>query len=103
IPREDGALWVISSGGLIAEPGLFIRDVDAAGRPRLSEGNYRLTSDADWPAFARRSDGTIDLFWITHSEGEVFHASFIDGTLENPQPITSTVPLNSGDRLESFN
>jgi hypothetical protein len=102
IPREDSGMWVISSGGLLAEPGLFIRDVDAVGRPRLAESTYRLTSDADWPAFDRRSDGMIDLYWIAHSDGRVFRGTLVDGTLQNPQPISTTVSLNTGDRLETF-
>ncbi len=101
VPNGKGEVWVISSGGLLAEPGLFIRYVDAAGRPRLSD-DYRLTSDADWPAFDQRSDGTIDVYWIAYSDGQVFRAALTDGVLDNPQPITSTVNLNSGDRLESF-
>ncbi len=101
VPGEDGDLWVISSGGLVAEPDLYIRDVDAVGRPRLAD-NDRLVEDADWPTAVRRNDGTVDLFWIAPSDGQVFHAGLKDGETQNPQSITSTVPLDTGDRLDSF-
>lgn len=101
IPAGDGALWTISAGGLLAEPGLYVRYLDLVGRPQIRE-SYELVSDADWPTVTQRNDGTVDVFWIQNSTGKIFHATFADGVLENPRELLTTVTLNPGDRLDNF-
>jgi hypothetical protein len=101
MPNGDGSLWVISSGGLVIEPSLYARLIDAQGRPR-SEDVYQIVGDADWPALVRTNDGMIYLYWIRHSDGTVMRSTLTNGIPDNPQPISQTISLNAGDRLLSF-
>ncbi len=101
MPNGDGSLWVISSGGLAIEPSLYARLIDPQGRPR-SEDIYQIASDADWPTLVRANDGTIYLYWIRHSDGTVMRSMLMNGIPDNPQPISQTITLNTGDRLLSF-
>lgn len=100
LPQTDGSVWAVTSGGLLAEPGLFARFVDGQGRPRL-ENLYQIAYDAIWPAFLDGADGA-SLFWLGNRDGQVYRAAFIDGQPESPQAITEAPPLGSGDRLDDF-
>jgi len=101
IPNGDGSLWVVTSGGSPIEPSLYAHYIDSEGRPRLKD-IYQIATDADWPALARRNDGTVYLFWIRRSDGAVMQSTLANGSVENIQTITETVLLNPGDRLVSF-
>lgn len=101
LANGDGSVWALSSGGVIAEPSLYARYIDAAGRPRL-EDIYEVVSDADWPALIRAEDGGLWLFWLRHSDGRALRSPFVNGRAEDPQPISAGLPLNPGDRLMAF-
>ncbi len=102
LANGDGSLWTVTSGGVIAEPSLYARYIDAAGRPRL-EDRSAAVSDADWPALLRDDTGALWLFWLRHSDGQVLRSPFVDGWAENPQIISPGLALNPGDRLMDFN
>jgi hypothetical protein len=95
-----GAVWVISAGGPFSEPGLYARYVDGDGRPRLTE-DALMVRDADWPSVLPQPDGVL-LYWLRHSDGQVMRAPFQNGLFGVMQPLTASLTLNSGDRLESF-
>lgn len=101
LPAGDGGIWAIAAGGLLSEPSLYAHYVDAAGRPRF-ENIYQIASDADWPAGLRAHDGSLTLFWLRNSDGQVMRSLFADGRLFDPQPISTGVLLNPADRLEDF-
>lgn len=101
LSANDGAVWVVSSGGILAEPSLYARYIDAAGRPRL-ENIYTVASDADWPALLRGADGELWLFWLRHSDGRVLRSPFVDGRAEDAEVISDGLALNPGDRLMDF-
>lgn len=96
IPNGDGTLWVISSGGLLSEPSLFARYVDAEGRPRL-ENTYEIVTDGDWPFMLQGQ-----LFWLRPSDGQVWSSLLLDGKPVAPTPVTQSVILNPADRLNQF-
>lgn len=98
-PAAGGASWVVFSGGLLAEPGLFALYLDAEGRAR--QDVIRLTTDADWPSLAQTNDGKTFLFWRRPSDGAVQRAGFTDGMLDEAQTI-ARASLPPGDRLESL-
>jgi hypothetical protein len=98
---DDGSLWTVSSGGLLAEPGLYAHLVDAAGRPRI-ENSYQIAFDADWPLFVAASDGSTNLLWLRASDGRVMAAQFVNGQAKNAHPLAVSPPLNPGDRLMNF-
>jgi hypothetical protein len=102
IPNGDGSSWAISSGGLSFESGLYARYMDGEARPRL-KFDSQIVSDGDWPALVKTNEGTIYLFWIQPSDGQIFRAVFANGELTDIQPVTSTVLLNPGDQLRHFN
>lgn len=99
VPDRNGALWVVFSGGLVAEPGLYAVYLDAEGRPRRDI--TRIISDADWPSFAQTNDSASLLFWRRPSDGTVQRARFADGSLDEATVITP-IPLLPGDRLEDL-
>lgn len=101
LPNGDGSFWALTGGGLLAEPRLSARYVDVAGRPRM-ENIYQVVFDSEWPAILRDQSGQVYLFWIGHSDGQVYYSLFADGIAENPVAITHSVFLNSGDRLDDF-
>ncbi|MBI5669574.1 MAG: hypothetical protein HZC41_16350 [Chloroflexi bacterium] len=98
VPNADGSLWVVFSGGLMAEPGLFAAYVDAQGRPRQQVAP--VAANADWPSFAQGADGVV-LYWRRPADGRVFRASFHDGAAD-AVIATTAIPLAAGDRLESL-
>ncbi|NWG16270.1 MAG: hypothetical protein HXY41_06505 [Chloroflexi bacterium] len=102
LPNGDGTLWVVSGGGLAAEPGLYAHFLDPAGRPR-QENPAPIVTNADWPSFIQWGDGAAELFWRQPSDGTVKHAPFAveTGTLGSPAPLT-TLNLAAGDRLDNL-
>ncbi len=101
LANGDGSLWVVSSGGMAFEPGLYARYLDTEGRPRPQE-TYQITSDGDWPTLVSTNEGTVYLFWIQPSDGQVKRAALVNGVMNSAETITQTVPLNTGDRLMGF-
>ncbi len=94
----QGGLWVAWSGGLLSEPTLYMRHIDAEGRPL---DQFRIASNAEYPTMIRTNEGTITLFWI--QAGQVMRARLQDGLALETQNITSTISLAPGDRLYDFN
>lgn len=99
IPDRHGALWVVFSGGLVAEPGLYAVYLDAEGRPR--QDITQITTDADWPSFAQTNDSASLLFWRRPSDGAVQRARFAGGSLDEATIITQ-IPLLPGERPEDL-
>lgn len=99
-PTGDGGLWAVWSGGLPAEPGLFARYVDRAGRPRAEV--IALASDADWPALAWDAAGGLHLLWREHSSGQLVYARLGDSALSQVTPTGLAVWLSPGDRLRGL-
>jgi hypothetical protein len=102
VSNADGSMWVVSSGGMTSQSGLYGRYIDIEGRSRLQE-NYQLVIDGDWPTLVKTNDGKIYLFWIQPSDGHIMRATLIEGVVENAHAITETIILNPGDRLMDFN
>ncbi len=99
-PTGDGGLWAVWSGGLPAEPGLFARYVDRAGRPRAEV--IPLASDADWPALAWDAGGGLHLLWRESSSGQLVYGRLADGALDQVTPTGLAVWLSPGDRLRGL-
>jgi hypothetical protein len=95
----QGALWVVWSGGLIAEPSLNVLRVDGLGRPMFPE---KLTLDGDYPTFAKTLDNQTYLFWISRVNQRVMRAEFIDGTIHNIRAISQLPERATSDRLAEF-
>ena len=96
---DDGAVWTAWSGGLAAEPTLYAQYVDGDGRPRPP---LRVAADAGEPTLARAADGTVSVYWIGGSDGQVYRAALsLDGAADI-QAITASVHLGTGDQLESL-
>ncbi len=101
VSATDGATWAISVGGLLSEPTLFARFVDAEGRPRL-EDIYEIARDADWPSAIRTANDTVMLYWLRVSDNRIMRSPLIDGRLEQVEDVVEGAVLQPGDRLESF-
>ena len=99
INEGQGALWVVWSGGLLAEPSLQVVRIDGLGRPMFPE---RLTLDGDYPVFAKTLDNQVYLFWISRVNQRVMRAAFIDGELENIRAISQLPERATSDRLAEF-
>ncbi len=99
LPAGNGELIAVWSGGLLAEPSLYLQLIDRAGRPRPAT---RLTTDADWPALVRANDGTLYVFWLRPSDGSLHQARITDDQLSASQPLDHHPDLQPGDRLQGL-
>ena len=99
LPSGNGELLIVWSGGLLAEPALYLQAIDRAGRPRPP---VALVTDADWPALIRASDSSLHLFWLRPSDGQLYHATLHDEQLLNIQTLARDTALEAGDRLHSL-
>lgn len=97
ISNPDGSAWVVWSGGLPEQPGLYVSFVDPVGRPRQPS---RLTSDGDWPVLVLSNDGVLHLYWLRRSG--VYHARLEDEQLIDPVRLTDSIDLELTDWLTSF-
>jgi hypothetical protein len=95
----NGALWVVWSGGLLAEPSLQLVRIDGLGRPLFPE---RLTLDGDYPVFAKTLDNQIYLFWTSRVNQRLMRAGFIDGDLRNIRAVSRLPDRALSDRLAEF-
>lgn len=98
-PAGDGALWVVWSGGLPAEPSLALQMIDSVGRPRLAR---EIVTSADYPALARASDNTLYLYWISALDGDVYRGVLQGETITQVRSLLPSVWLERGDRLAGF-
>ena len=94
VPDDAGGLWTVWSGGLLAETTLYLRRIDAAGRPLLDK--IATASNADDPALVETTDGQVWLFWLA---GGQLMRQRIDQADTSAQALTGAVNLAAGDRL----
>ncbi len=97
VPDGAGGLWVAWSGGLLSELTLYTRHIDAEGRPL---DQFRVATNAEYPALVRTNDGRIYLFWV--QAGQVMRAELVDGVPVAVDSITSAISLAPGERLYDF-
>lgn len=95
----DHGLWVVWSGGLLAEPSLHVVRIDGLGRPMFPE---QLTLDGDYPVLAKTIDNQIFLFWISQVNQRVMRAEFVDGEIQNTRAISHLPARDASDRLVEF-
>lgn len=94
VPDGAGGLWVAWSGGVLSELTLYLRQLDADGRPLDAT---RVAANAEYPALIRANDGTVTLFWI--AAGQVFRARLQDGEVVGAGALTSAVSIAPGDQV----
>ena len=92
-----GRIWVAWSGGLLSEPVLYLRALDEAGRPQISQ---RIAFKAQFPALIRANDGTVLLFWL--ERGQLMRTTVRNGVVSESVALTSSVYIAAGDRLHSL-
>ena len=97
LPAAGGGLWAAWSGGLLAEPILYLQAIDPAGRPLPP---IELAADAHFPALTAVSGAQL-LFWIS-GDGQVMRARLADGVLLESAVITSAPYLDPSDRLDGM-
>ena len=98
-PASNQQIWAAWSGGLPAEPTLFLQLIDAAGRPRPAQ---EIATDADFPVIIGWDAGQTDLYWLAGRQDAVYHAPVgLEGVVGIPQRIIESVELRTGDRLVS--
>ena len=100
LPSVDNGVTIIFSGGIVAEPALYIQQIDRAGRPNLLP--ERIQYNGDYPALLQTNDDLIHLFWMRVTDNAIFHANLRDGVLENILNIGDFSELNRGDRVHNF-
>lgn len=94
-----GGLWVVWSGGVIAEPDLYAHHIDRAGRPRPAQ---RIAANADWPALVRANDAGLRLFWIRLADRQIVETVLREGQAELPAASGHRLDVARGSRLISF-
>lgn len=98
-PDIEGALWVVWSGGLLAEPSLFYVRIDGLGRPMFAE---KLRLDGDYPVFAETLDNRTYLFWTSQVNRRILRAEFDAGELLNIRAVSQLPDMADSDRLVEF-
>lgn len=94
---SGGRVWAAWSGGLLSEPALSLRSIDAAGRPRPTQ---LVSASGDYPALGHLNDGTLLLFWL--QRGQLLRATLDNGIVGPPAALTAAVYLDAADRLHSL-
>jgi hypothetical protein len=97
VAQPNGQILTVWSGGLPAEPALYLQRIDERGLPRAP---VLLARDADWPALAQSNDGSLYIFWRQSSDGR-----FSGGQLQGDQIIRDEGGLPSleqDDRLHQM-
>ncbi|NDJ62009.1 MAG: hypothetical protein GYB67_12835 [Chloroflexi bacterium] len=97
VPDGDGGVWVVWSGDTITEPAIDLRRIDALGRPRPPA--QRIADNAEWPTVARAADGSLHVYWLSLTSGQLMAAWLFDGALLERRALTGAVSLRPGDRL----
>lgn len=95
VAQPNGQILTIWSGGLPAEPALYLQRVDERGLPRTPR---LLVSDADWPALTQTNEGTLFLFWRRPSDGRL-QAGQLEGDQLADVKSMPDFTLERGDRL----
>lgn len=99
IELADGVAQLVWSAGNAAEPTLFARQIDPAGRPRTVE---RVAADADWPSLLPLADGRIAVYWLSRLQGTVGRVILSDDGPTQPEILLESVQLSPGDQLLGF-
>jgi hypothetical protein len=94
VPDDAGGLWTAWSGGLLSETTLYVRRIDADGRPLLDK--IAIASNADDPALIVTTEGKVWLFWL--ADGQLLRQR-VDQEDTASQSLTGAVNLAAGDRL----
>ena len=99
VAQPNGQIVTVWSGGLPAEPTLYLQRIDERGLPRAP---VLLAHDADWPTLAQANNGTLFVFWRQSSDGRLR-----GGQLQSDQFISDDVAipvpaLERGDRLHQL-
>lgn len=97
VPTTDGGLWVLWTGGPIAEPHLFRQRLDALGRPAFAE---QVAYDAVHVA-AIPADSGARVYWSS-ADGTVWRAELQGESFAPDQDILRGPALGGGDRLAEF-
>lgn len=93
----ERGLFLVWSGGLRAEPELYLRYIDPIGRPRTE---LQLVDAADWPMATTTNDGLSWLFWQNLHDNGLYMAQLTQTGLSEPLALTEWIRLASGDRLD---
>ncbi len=96
---DHGGVWTAWSGDLAAEPSLYGQQIDADGRPRPS---FRIATDASEPALTRAKDGTLTVYWLGASDGQVYRAALANDGAGSIQVLTASIRVDAADQLDSF-
>lgn len=96
LPQNDQSLRLVYSAGWVAEPRLFLQEIDGQGR---SQFPIPLNQAGDRPALLAM-DQTVWLFWQTE-DGRVWQSPLEGGTLVDPQAVLMTPSLAPGDDIRS--
>jgi hypothetical protein len=95
LSREDGSVRIVYSAGWVAEPRLFVHDIDAKGR---SQFPVQLEQVGDLPVLLQDDSKRIWLFWQME-DGSVWNAQLIGTTLVDPQSVVTSPALEPGDLI----
>lgn len=93
VTDNAGGLWSAWSGGMIAEPTVYVRRSDEEGRPLLQTTTISM---GQHPALLRAPDGAIWLFWLNNGE---LNRQRLGLPNEASQSLTGTISLVPGDQL----
>lgn len=96
LPDGTGGLWIVWSGGQIAEHGLYLTWLDGAGL--TSARSKTLAVSGDWPLIVSGS-GRAFLFWLDRIAGRLSGGELIDNILTAQHSLTTLPELSPGDRL----
>ena len=94
----DQSVWVVWSSGPLAEPDLYARSIDRAGRPRLPQ---RVVQGGDWPALVRVDD-TPYLLYQRLPDRRLTLARLSEAGISDTRAVTNWPRLETGDRLAAF-
>ncbi|MFO7320598.1 MAG: hypothetical protein DIU68_002620 [Chloroflexota bacterium] len=93
-----GGAWALWTGGLAAEPALYLQPVDVEGRPLQAR---QIALNAMWPAIARSADDMLHLFWLDRETGDLWHASADQSGVGQSRRLSGGILLAPGDRIAS--
>jgi hypothetical protein len=97
VAAGDGGVWVVWSGGILAETILYAQYIDKEGRPRQPN---LIERGGDYPALARANDGTLHLVWLQTQPLQTYirHATLKDGSATQSEAF-AIIDLSPGTRL----
>jgi hypothetical protein len=99
VPQANGQIVTVWSGGLPAEPVLYLQRIDERGLPHAP---VLLAHDADWPALAQANNGTLFLFWRQPSYSHVYGGQLQGNTLINLEDVRLAISHEPGSLLHQF-